>query len=204
MVNAPGTVADAVRWIYEFVMRPHGDLGRKGAVCPFMELAMRKGQVSITPVHLDTEHDAPRLRAAVLDGLRRVSATSGSEAKAAAVFVPVGTTDLVGRMTLAVQRELRDVALDNGCIVGEFVPDHPAGGVRNPDFRPLASPVAMVGIRELVDSDIVFLGSPDVPPARRLVDLQLWHSRFGASAGPPLLERYEQLRTAAQAQLAGS
>ena len=50
------------------------------------------------------------------------------------------------------------MTLDRGLMLGQFHPLPPAeGGLWNPDFRPLRSPVPLLAIRQMVPSDLPFL-----------------------------------------------
>ena len=48
-LRTPCTVAD---WIKTFVTRPHKDLGRARAVCPFVPVAMERKTLWLAPGHV--------------------------------------------------------------------------------------------------------------------------------------------------------
>lgn len=197
MPTAPQVVADALDWLYGFAARPHPDLGRRGAVCPFLETAMKNGRVSVSVVHIDTEADLRRLRTAAYDGLDRVErVVHAGEPPIAVLFVPVGAdADLLVAAVRSVQAELREDAIGRGCMIGDFSADNTTPGVRNPQFRPLTSPAAILGVRPMVEADILFLGAPEIPPQQRLNGAEQWFRWFGGTAPAGLVEAYQQVRT---------
>ena len=44
-----------------------------------------------------------------------------------------------------------------GLMIGQFYPGCDEAGIRNPDFRPLQSPIPLLAIRHMVNSDFPFL-----------------------------------------------
>jgi Domain of unknown function (DUF6875) len=193
--TARQAVAEATRWLYGTLMRPAPDLGRKGAVCPYLDQAAKVGRVSLNVVHVEDEHDFQRLAATAADWLERIRGAAEADGKYESVlFLPVGAPDpvLVDCVT-RVQRELRARALDRGCMVGEFFPGHPMPGIHNPAFRPLTSPRPILGIRTMVDTDILFLSLPSDADDRRR-GIQAWFRFFADRAAPGLLNVYERAR----------
>lgn len=182
---SPGTAArdavtDVIEWLYGNVMQPHPSLGRRGAVCPFLEPATKAGRVSLNVVAVESRAAFERLRSVAADSLRRIVHAGDRGGRYESVlFIPVGTdhTALVGAVTW-VQQELRAEAVDRGCMVGEFFPGHPAPGVHSAEFRPLQSPRPILGIRTMVDTDILFLGSPGLPAEQRQHGVEAWHRFF--------------------------
>ena len=57
----------------------------------------------------------------------------------------------------AVQNECKDTFVERGLMVGQFYPGHPQGGLRNPDFKALDGPFAMLAVRHMVITDYPFL-----------------------------------------------
>lgn len=187
--SSPRVVADVLGWFSDFLMQPHADLGRKGAVCPFMDRAMKNGRVSVNLVQVSTENEIGRLRTSARDWLGRIrNASRDGDDHESVVFVPVGADEEFLREAVSrVQAELRFEALEQGCMVGEFYPGHEAGAIHNEEFRPLASPHPILGIRSMVDTDIYFLRLDTGDASDRQRCLAIWHRFFGAAAARPLL-----------------
>ena len=88
----------------------------------------------------------------------------------------------------AVQDECKNAFVKQGLMVGQFYPDHQQGGLRNPDFRALDAPYAILAIRHMVATDYPFLCDNDdmdggVHRAIRCHDLRRvsnprWSGRF--------------------------
>ncbi|MEU6671566.1 DUF6875 domain-containing protein [Streptomyces sp. NPDC046727] len=198
--ESPQVVADVLDWISGFIMQPHPDLGRKGAVCPFMDRAMKHGRVLVNPVRIGAESDVPRLRAATREWLGRIrNASHGGEEYESVVFVPFGgDEDFLRETVTRVQAELRFEALEQGVMVGEFYPGHEASAIHNGEFRPLRSPRPILGIRSMVETDIYFLRLDTGSELDRRRCLAVWHRFFGTTAAEPLLSLYtEALEVAA-------
>jgi uncharacterized protein DUF6875 len=193
---ASHVLAEVMSWITGVLMKPDPMLGRRGAVCPFLDQATKYGRISLNVIHLDGPEDFGRLRAAAADWLPRIRSAADSDGRSESVlFLPVGAEPavLVDAVT-QVQRELRCEAIRRGCMVGEFFPGHPMPGIHNPEFRPLNSPRPILGIRTMVDTDVLFLSMPAIPAAERARFLPTWHRFYGAVAAPALLDVYERAR----------
>jgi hypothetical protein len=190
---------EVLEWASDFLMSSHPDLGRKGAVCPFMDQAAKAGRVSYTQVRIEERADFARLRMVAEDGLTRIHGAGGPGGTyESMVFVPVGgDRELLTESVIEVQQELADSALARGCMIGDFYPRHPMPGVHNPDFRPLASPRPILGIRTMVDTDILFLAHRSVPPDRIEANISSWYRFFGDVAAPGLIDFYERVRRTA-------
>ena len=45
---------ETAHWLRSFLTRTHPDLGRKGAVCPFMEQSLKMGRTALSSVEAST------------------------------------------------------------------------------------------------------------------------------------------------------
>jgi hypothetical protein len=79
-------------------------------------------------------------------------------------------------------------------MIGDFLPGHEGPGLHNPSFRPLDSPWPLLGIRTMVEADILFLGSPDIPPADRRAFTDAWQGFFAGRASRRFASAYERCR----------
>jgi hypothetical protein len=57
----------------------------------------------------------------------------------------------------AVQAECKTTFVERGLMVGQFYPGHQQGGLRNPYFKALDGPFAMLAVRHMVVTDYPFL-----------------------------------------------
>jgi len=167
---ASGATADAGQriadWVRAYLMRPHTDLGRAGAVCPYTPIAARSGLVRIGA-------SAARDEDAVFADMRRaVAAFEAMECTRAqrqfrsviVGFPHCGGDE--GRARLKrVQNRLRSESTRRGKMIGLFEPFSNDKGLLNPDFRPLRSPLPLLAIRSLVENDAPFvLRNPRLAP----------------------------------------
>jgi hypothetical protein len=182
-------------------MRPHPDLGRRGAICPYLEQATAYGRVSLSVIGVASRADFDRLREAAAGALERVrgAAQAGGRYESN-LFVPYGPDPvLLVDAVVTVQGQLRAEAIGGGRMIGEFLPGHPAEGIRNPRFRPLDSPRPVLGVRTMVDTDVLFLSLPSIPPKDRRNFLDSWFRYFGSEASETLAAVYANARRALDA-----
>ena len=145
--------------------RPHNELGRSGAVCPYSAGSLRRGMMSMTACRLDTIDDNALLKA--MSTLRKVFLTQRAAQDVEEIFrsvtvvfphLPVAEgSALIDR----VQKFLKRAFIDEGLMVGEFYPDCPAPGVYNAAFRPLQTPVVCLSIRHMTVFDAPFMIDDD-------------------------------------------
>ncbi|HUC24727.1 MAG TPA: hypothetical protein VMA73_18610, partial [Streptosporangiaceae bacterium] len=194
--QAAAAVESVVAWMYQRLMQSHPELGRNGAVCPYLELAVAEGRHCISLIRIDTPDDSQRLADAVLAWLPRISgAADKARGQESVIFVPVGAdTPVLAAVIGHVQRDLRSDAIHAGRMIGDFLPGHDAPGVHNAAFRPLESPWPVLGIRTMVETDILFLRSSDIPAIDRGSYIDVWRRFFGQSAGKRFMNVYENCR----------
>lgn len=198
--NDQRVLTETAAWLRSFLTRPHPELGRKGAVCPFMEQSLKLGRTALSSVDVGGPRGRRRFETTARSALARLGdGDSGDNIYNAFVMVPVGADENVRRaMVLEVQQALKSEAVAAGKMVGEFFPGHPMRGIHNDSFRPLASPHPVLAVRAMVITDILFLSFPDIPAAERLSYLEVWHGLFGASTPAPWGQLYENARAEAE------
>jgi prolyl-tRNA editing enzyme YbaK/EbsC (Cys-tRNA(Pro) deacylase) len=168
-----------VAWAEEYLCKPHPELGREGPVCPFVQMAMRKG-LFLLSVCRGRDLDQPAIRQRIMrlrDRFLALPPQTGSEAafKTVLILFPDLHPDDLLRLIESTQQELKPGYVEKGLMIGEFHPGPPRkAGLWNPDFRPLKSPVPMLVIRHMVPTDFAFLRDE-----RRLVEIYL--ERYGRS-----------------------
>ncbi|MEO7936385.1 MAG: YbaK/EbsC family protein [Dokdonella sp.] len=155
-------IATIASWAREYLCRPHAELGRSGPMCPFVPGALQK-RLLFVAVYERNDLDLTAIKQILLDEMERFIAlepTSGNEAqfKAVMILFPNLTQEQTRRLIDVAQAELQMDFVPNGLMVGEFHSGPPQkGGLWNPEFRPLFSPVPMLAIRHMVPTDILFL-----------------------------------------------
>lgn len=149
-------------WAANWLSKSHPNLGRRGAVCPFSGVSIKKDLFRVAFVggnNLDHDRMVGLLEeiAAAFPVLPPVD---GPESIYKAVVVVFPDVTEFGQID-AVQAECKTTFVKRGLMVGQFYPGHQHGGVRNPDFRPLDAPFAALAVRHMVLTDYPFLCGND-------------------------------------------
>ncbi|MBF6331070.1 amino acid adenylation domain-containing protein [Nocardia transvalensis] len=159
LVRAHGIVSD---WLDRYICEPSEHLGRSGPVCPFVRPALNSRNLSFV-YHHGIDGTDPRALAELLrrelNRFRRRSAEatkSGVSLESALIVLPDLVPDRY-RVLDEIYPQLKEYAVDNGLMVGQFHPvcDEPA--VRNPIFPISRSPLPLVAVRLMAPHDILFL-----------------------------------------------
>lgn len=171
-----------VGWIRGFLARPHPQLGRPGLVCPFVPGALKLDTIWLT--ELPNERPSFERLSAIVTAYRSVfvqmQPNSGPDAMNKVFLMAFPHFDAEGtRVIEEVQSTLKRYFVEMGLLVGEFHAANENPGLHNPDFRPLRSPVPMLAIRHLVESDLAFLNRELYSPQLRATYLRSYLYRLG-------------------------
>lgn len=183
--NLPGSpLAVTVDWVRTFLTRPHPDVGRSGPVCPFTPTALALDTIWLTEI-ADRNPDPARLAEVIgkyRDLFSELEPRSGSVAinKTILIVFPNLGADAATLIDHA-QRELKPSFVDLGLMLGEFHSKNESPGLRNPAFRPLRSPVPMLAIRSMVETDLPFLRRHIDEPGVRAAYLRSYLRRLGGT-----------------------
>jgi hypothetical protein len=153
-------------WVRGYLMRPHPDLGRPGAVCPFTPAAARLDAIRVGSSPARDEDAIHRVMRRALAAFDSIDCPRGQRHFRAVIVAFPNCAGDEGRARLkAVQNRLRPESILRGKMIGLFEPHSPDKGLINPDFRPLRSPVPLLAIRMLVENDAPFvLRNPRLAP----------------------------------------
>ena len=189
---ADSALADVLEWMHDFLSQPHPELGRKGAVCPFVPVALEKDSIQMAQI-VDPNPSVESVEATIRrfrDLFLITEPTRGPEAinKAFVVVFPNLSADSASLVD-TVQSRLKKEFIDCGLMLGEFHMSNKKAGLRNAEFRPLRSPIPMLGMRQMVDSDLPFLDRADYQPEQRSSFLRSYLFRLGGSLS---LARFDQ------------
>ncbi|WP_165521803.1 DUF6875 domain-containing protein [Micromonospora zingiberis] len=184
----------ALDWCREYLARDHAGVGRDGAVCPFVESAMRAGTLVV-----EIRRTGPVLAPAAVDALiRDMIATFQARhwphrnrlLHALVTVLP----ELDRRHALAlddaqaaVKRELAEA----GLMLGQFHQDCAEPAARNPSFPVSQAPIPMLALRHMALHDVLFLADdPDCFAAYR----NRFGDRYrdGAVPDPYFVQLYRQ------------
>lgn len=153
-----------VEWARAYLCRPHAELGRRGPVCPFAQASLDRGAFLLA-VQPDGGHTVESLSAVLApyrDWFLDLASRGRPAAQSTTILVLLPGMRDARQVIDAAQRELKDVYVSHGLMIGEFHDGPPdKAGLWNPDFRPLHSPVPMLVIRHMVPTDLPFLISDE-------------------------------------------
>lgn len=182
-------LAITIQWMRQFLARPHPDLGRGGPVCPFVPGAIAQDTIWLTAVDSVDHHSIKQAVARYRDLFLDLEPKNGELSMMKSILivfpnVPSANAGVVDQ----VQLELKPQFVDSGLMIGEFHERNEGEGLRNPNFRPLRSPIPLLAIRFMVESDIPFLGRMMYPPELRERLLKSYIRRLGTTANKNLFE----------------
>ena len=187
-LDALHAVAD---WINSFVTRPHKDLGRSGAVCPFVPGALERKTLWLAPERIGNRSAQEVVQ--LMDGykkrLRDAQPIDGDDARYKVIIVVF--TDLpADRAKDSFRNVLEHLAVpsyvEDGVLFGPFYDGNEGTAIYNSDFRPFQSPVPFLFVRYGVVSDWKFFLNNDEW-------LPLWAHRFGESGAKALAEELRRI-----------
>ena len=182
------TVAD---WIKSFIARPHKDLGRAGAVCPFVPESLEKKTLWLAPEHIADRSvpDVVKLMKGYTTQFLRVQPTDGDAANSK-VIVVVFTDFPADRAEGTFGDVLKQLAVPSyakdGILFGPFYEGNKGTAIYSSGFRPFQSPVPFLFVRQGVISDWKFFLDNDEM-------LNLWARRYGESGARALAEELRRL-----------
>lgn len=158
-IDAGQPLAVLQGWVEHYLMSPHADLGRPGAVCPFTRQAAKLDTVrlAIAPASAQDEDAA---FAAVSRGFADLDAIPAKPTMRHFRTVILGfpnCADPAGTAMLQrVQKRLKFRALRRLRMIGLMYAESEAPGLWNPRFRPLRAPFPIIAIRHMVEQDAPF------------------------------------------------
>jgi hypothetical protein len=189
-------LAPAIAWVDDFVKQANPDLGRTGVVCPFVPESARQDMlqyfvldVELTPDlrrEANEEDYAAVIEPAILRLRDQFMANRITDPKVRLLYAYLivfrGLDLEIDRASLLIeriQRKLKPRFVELGLMIGEFHPFSNALGLRNPDFRPLRSPVPLLSFRNMVEIDFVFLSRKYDPAPLRVHFLKSYLRHIG-------------------------
>lgn len=171
-----GVMGEVARWTVDYLSRTHPNLGRSGDVCPYTQVAMRENLIWTAVCHVFDADPRPSMEQAMTRAVQEYDARPpkmGNRVGLKAVLVlypsvePVWIEDIQEQLSLSYAQR--------GLMMGEFHAESESPGLHNPDFRPLRSPIPLLGIRAMMLTDLAFLRGSDEK-------LDCYVRRFGEAA----------------------
>ncbi|MBV8517206.1 MAG: hypothetical protein JO197_07365 [Acidobacteria bacterium] len=175
-------LAQTLAWVRRFLAKPNQELGRPGAVCPFVPGALAQDTIWLTlaPHTQAQRNEIVATVARFRDRFLTLDPKDGEDSMSKAILIvfPYLTSADAGLID-DVQLDLKPSFVEHGMMLGEFHERNESPGLRNPQFRPLRSPIPMLAIRYMVDSDLPFLHRSIYNPALRADFIRSYLRRLG-------------------------
>lgn len=194
----------ARQWVDEYTPEPHADLGRDGAVCPFMIKTLRLDYLTMVEFDATYGNEALVVLAwELLDRLRERAAEVGSDAiHLVSMVVPFGLPDFeLKTMVDRAHAELKPDFVRLGFMAGDFWPDHETVGLHSEDFRPFSSPVPILGMRHIVPADLPFFVKHERCPRELLDHLRTMRGLFEGRLNADWARRLDEAEALAAARV---
>ncbi|MEH2113818.1 DUF6875 domain-containing protein [Nostoc sp.] len=173
---------EIMEWVKNFLGKPHPNLGRPGAVCPFVPYSLKSNSIRLAVIH--TENLYPEQLEEVVGRYRDIFLEIDNNEqelainKAFLLILPDIHIDDASKVVDRIQQKLKPLFVESGLMIGEFHKRNESPGLHNPNFRPLRSPIPLLAIRFMVEADLPFLVSP-ADPRLRIRYLEAYLQRFG-------------------------
>lgn len=192
-------------WTKSFLAKPHSELGRTGPVCPFLPRSLKLNTVwfaTIRAKHLDPDQIAALVKR-YRDVFLHLKPTQDEAAlyKSIMLVFPDIEDEKGAALIDKVQQQLKPFFVEEGLMIGEFHPWNETPGLHNSDFRPLRSPISMLAIRFMVESDLPFLDRLTDDPQLRSRYLKAYLNRLGTNLEEKKLHQAQQSLVFAQNQI---
>jgi hypothetical protein len=187
--SAPGGDLSAVAaWLADGPMSGHADLGRTGAVCPFLRKSAHFGTLRIG-IHDAQPHEEERVFAdirASFAGLSQIPEPGGAGRLGTIIY---GFPNCAGEQGVAmlarVYRRQKYYTLARSRMIAFFHAGSDTHGLWNPDFRPMRAVIPVLSTRFLTEHDAIFACKHRILTAPYLL-------RFGATGARKLAAARKQ------------
>jgi hypothetical protein len=175
----PAGLPDLSEWVHGYLCQPHTDVGRTGAVCPYVPKAVKRRllDVALVPDDICTLDDVVDLvcgEAAAF--VERHGWDTRHEPAWIMLFAHFTYSDCHD-LLLPAHRAAKPTLVSRGLMLGEFFPGYDLQGLRNRRFRAGEAPLPMLVIRRMVrqDGDFLVEGPSDL--------YRQYQQRFGERVG---------------------
>lgn len=150
------SVRKVQEWLASFLAKPNQNLGRAGAVCPFVSTALAQKTIQIIafPGHIGESQIIEVVKNEIANLQKRITHHPDQRPLHVAILTFPAAEPLMIEM---VQDKLKEEIVAQGLMIGEFHPNHSGPGLHNANFHPMRAPMPMLVLREMVRPDIYFL-----------------------------------------------
>ena len=173
---------EVTKWVRGFLAKPHPKLGRSGPVCPFLPRALQLDSIQLATIHTKglEQQAVEDIVKHYRDAFLELEPRQGELAlyKSLLLIFPDVSEEEAPTLIDGVQQRLKPFFVEEGLMIGEFHPRNQTPGLHNPDFYPLRSPVPMLAIRFMTESDLPFLQRVTDEPHLRIRFLEAYLQRL--------------------------
>jgi hypothetical protein len=171
-------------WVKNFLGKPHPNLGRPGAVCPFVPRSLRSNSIRLTVIRTkdlypEQVENLVRHYRDIFIGTEYQDEELPINKAFLLIFPDIDIEDAC-ELIDSIQQKLKPLFVESGLMIGEFHKRNESPGLHNPYFRPLRSPIPLLAIRFMVEADLPFLQNP-ADPHLRIRYLEAYLKRFGGN-----------------------
>ena len=184
-----------LQWLEEYIAQPHPQLGRDGAICPFVRSALLEDTVTFLTYGRIKHPTVAELRGILArEGVERIGRIvpdpDGVDLTAVLVMFPELGVEY-GDMIWAAYNGCLEALNGRGVMLGAFFPGSKQPGLDNPAFHPFQAPFPICVMRPMALRDIQFIMNEDgFREYRRRYAAQYEVGAVAASTGlPPLYRR---------------
>ncbi|TDN69287.1 DUF6875 domain-containing protein [Paraburkholderia sp. BL10I2N1] len=173
-----------LNWLAAFIMRPHAELGRRGAVCPFVKPAHHEGSLvfciwDVTELPFD-------IFISILNRLPTLyhqlfaDMSGNSRLCSICIFLNGLKEEQYSEYIDRAHSMVKPVFMEAGLMIGEFHPLSVTAGVHSRTFRPMRSDRPAFVVRAITPHDAMFIDRDGSPAEVRLRELLTYKSWVGA------------------------
>jgi hypothetical protein len=192
-------------WSKEFLAKPHPQLGRPGPVCPFLPRALKVNTIQLGVIRTQglTPLEIEAMVRQYRDSFLALEPSHGDLAmyKAIMLIFPDLQAETDACLVDQIQQRLKPFFVEEGLMIGEFHQWNQTPGLHNDKFYPLRSPLPMLAIRFMVESDLPFLDRLCDDPEVRSHYLKAYLKRMDVSLEGQKRYQAQQALIYAQSQI---
>lgn len=153
------------QWIKNFLIKPHPNLGRLGPVCPYVPHALKTNGIQLGVIRAQNLQlqEIEELVLSYKDIFLQIEPRNKETELTQSIILifPDIKLEDTARIIDSVQQKLKEFFVDSGLMLGEFHKRNYSPGLHNSNFYPLQSPIPILAIRFMVESDLPFLINAD-------------------------------------------
>lgn len=164
----PSWLRGLVGWTADYIARPHPEMPRKGAICPYVQPSIERNFLFVKSSTLGDDEDGlcEYMLAQATEFLSTAPTPPDPDSvyKSLIIAFPAIPDERAGILTV-VRRKIKPAFLRSEITCGEFYNDSNDRSARNKELRIALAPVPCIAVRYLTPHDELFLRTqPDLYP----------------------------------------